>query len=62
MRRAVLRLVRFLEAAVRIAAERRALTGLDDRMLRDIGLSRSLADREASRDFLDVPEHRIGRR
>lgn len=50
---------RYFKAALAISRERRELASLDDRMLKDIGLSRSLAEREVSRDFLDVPEHRI---
>ncbi len=52
----------FLEAAVAVAGERRRLARLDDRLLKDVGLSSSVAAREASRDFLDVPAHRIRRR
>ncbi|MEZ5817281.1 MAG: DUF1127 domain-containing protein [Hyphomicrobiaceae bacterium] len=53
---------RFLQAALSVAGERRRLAALDDRMLKDIGLSRSLAEREVARDFFDVPGHRIRRR
>lgn len=56
------RAVRVLKAAWSVAAERRSLAGLDDRMLKDIGISRSHAMREADRDFFDIPEHRIWRR
>jgi hypothetical protein len=52
----------FLSAAISVYGERRRLAALDDRMLKDIGLSRSLAEREVSRDFFDVPRHRIPRR
>jgi uncharacterized protein YjiS (DUF1127 family) len=62
VKRALTRLLRLGEAAFTVAAERRTLGALDDRLLKDIGLSRSLAEREAARDFLDVPEHRIRRR
>ena len=54
--------IRWLDAALRLARERRDLAALDDRMLKDIGLSRADADREWSRSFLDVPGHRVDRR
>lgn len=54
--------VRFLKAAFAVAGERNALAGLDDRMLKDIGITRCDAEREATRDFFDVPVYRIDRR
>lgn len=38
-----------------IARQRRELASMDDHMLRDIGLSRDEAEREASRSLWDVP-------
>jgi uncharacterized protein YjiS (DUF1127 family) len=45
----VLRLLRWQE----LARERRALAAMDDHMLKDIGLSRADARREAGRPFWD---------
>ena len=42
--------------------ERRALAKLDDRMLKDIGLTRSEAYRETQRDFFDLPKPRPSRK
>jgi uncharacterized protein YjiS (DUF1127 family) len=49
-----LRLDRILE----VRRQRRALLALDDRMLKDIGLSQADAWREANRPLLDLPEYR----
>lgn len=43
---------------LRIARERRQLRGFDTRSLKDIGLSRADAHREADRGFWDIPDHR----
>jgi uncharacterized protein YjiS (DUF1127 family) len=45
-----------IRAALVARRQRRALMALDERMLSDIGLSRSQAYCEASRKFLDLPE------
>lgn len=42
----------------RIRAERRLLASLDDRILKDIGITRADAFLEASRSFDDVPPYR----
>ena len=44
-----------IQAAFVVRKQRRALMALDDRMLADIGLSRSQAYREASRPLTDLP-------
>ncbi len=43
-------------ACVSIARERRRLLALDERELKDIGVDRVDAVREANRDFWDIPE------
>ena len=40
-----------------VARQRRRLKDLDDHMLRDIGVSRSQAEREARKAPWDVPDH-----
>lgn len=56
------RWVSFVKLAWAIRAERNLLASLDDRMLKDIGLSRSLAEREIARELFDVPMNRLPRR
>ena len=51
--------VAFVRTALTVARERRALMQLDDRMLKDIGIGRSEAYREASKPFGDVSTQRM---
>jgi uncharacterized protein YjiS (DUF1127 family) len=46
--------------AVQVHSERRALSALDERTLKDLGLSRSTADGESRRAFFDLPVDRTG--
>ncbi len=41
---------------IRVARERRALAGLNDRVLRDIGIDPDAAAVEAARPFWDLPK------
>lgn len=50
-----------VHAARQAQRERRALAQLDDRMLKDIGLTRSEAYRETKRDIFDLPKPRRSR-
>lgn len=54
--------VRFVKVAWAVRAERHQLAALDDRMLKDIGVSRSVAENEYRRDFFDLPLGRMPRR
>ena len=45
-----------LRAMIAITAQRRSLNALDDHMLKDIGVSRSEALKEAQKPIWDVPE------
>lgn len=47
--------VRRLWEALDIRRQRRALLLLDDRMLRDVGLSRADVEREVTRALFDLP-------
>jgi hypothetical protein len=42
-----------------VARQRRQLFTLDERVLKDIGVTRADADREAGRDFWDIPEDQM---
>jgi len=52
------RFLRALRVALRVRRERRLLLGMDERMLKDLGLS-GIAHAEASRSFWDVPVDRL---
>lgn len=39
-----------------VARQRRHLMKLDDRLLKDVGISRADAEREAARKFWDLPD------
>ena len=49
------------QARSRVRRERQLLATLDDRMLKDIGLTRADANLEASRSNWDVPDNRLPR-
>ncbi|MFZ4805878.1 MAG: DUF1127 domain-containing protein [Hyphomicrobiaceae bacterium] len=51
-------IVAMVAAMLRVRRERRQLLALDDRMLKDIGMSRGDAYAEASRPLHDVPFRR----
>ncbi len=51
-------LARFVLLALRIRRERNQLADLSDDRLRDIGISRTDANREAARDLFDIPARR----
>jgi len=51
------RLFGLLDQSAALARQRRDLAALDDKMLRDIGVTRSQAMQEATRPFWDAPRH-----
>ena len=53
-------LIGTIELALQVRHERRILLGMDDRMLKDLGLN-GIAYAEASRPFWDVPVDRLRR-
>jgi uncharacterized protein YjiS (DUF1127 family) len=55
----ITRLIRAIELALQVRRERRMLLGMDDHMLKDLGLS-GIAETEANRPFWDVPRERLG--
>ena len=54
----IVRFMRAFELALQVRRERRMLLGMDDRTLKDLGLS-GIAHAEASRPFWDVPLDRL---
>jgi uncharacterized protein YjiS (DUF1127 family) len=54
------RLIFVLEVALEVRRERQMLLSLDDRTLKDIGLSRSQVWREACRSLWNIPPDRLG--
>ena len=53
--------VRYLALCFDVAHQRRKLSDLDARQLKDIGLTRMDADRETQRGFFDIPGNQFGR-
>jgi len=58
----LLRAARYFLSCLEVARQRRHLLTLDERILKDVGISRADALREASRQFWDIPEHQRPRR
>ncbi len=57
-----LRAARYFLNCLDVARQRRQLLALDETKLRDVGISRTDALREANRQFWDIPEHLKPRR
>ncbi len=57
-----LRVARYFLTCLDVARQRRQLLALDDKALKDIGISRNDALREANSFFWDIPEHQKPRR
>ena len=54
--RSLSRFANYFLACLRVARQRRQLLKLDDRALKDIGISSADADAEATRGFWNIPE------
>jgi uncharacterized protein YjiS (DUF1127 family) len=52
-------LVLRVELAMQVRRERRMLSALDDRALKDVGFQRNQAQVEAQRSFWDLPADRL---
>jgi uncharacterized protein YjiS (DUF1127 family) len=59
VRRHVWEALSAVAVAIRVRRERRALAGLDERSLKDIGYTQSAAWAEAQRRLWDVPAERL---
>jgi uncharacterized protein YjiS (DUF1127 family) len=57
----LVRFAHYFLAALEVARQRRQLMTLDERTLKDIGITRADADHEAGRDFWDIPEEHMPR-
>ena len=62
LRRRLTGFVAYVLACLDVARQRRRLRALDDRALKDIGISRADTFREAQRGFWDIPEDQDPRR
>jgi uncharacterized protein YjiS (DUF1127 family) len=57
--RGIRRLISILDLALEVQRERRMLLSMDDRALKDIGLSRSEVWAEACRSVWEIPRDRL---
>jgi len=52
----LVRFTHYFQTSLDVARQRKQLLALDESALKDIGISRTDALREANRDFWDIPE------